>query len=441
MGYFKNLAKAMFGQIDVPDMRASGAPGPEDDVWYQNQIGAGVAASGALVTADSAMRISAVFACVKVLAESVAMLPLVVYDKDMGRETPAANHPLHRLLARAPNEWQTSFQFRLMMMYHLALRGNAFAFKDMNYAGIITRLIPFHPDRVRVYRLPGVAGPLVYEVRDPWTSELTRYNQDQILHLRGLTSDGVIGLSPIAAQRETLGGALGAQDYANRMWANDAKPAGVITAPGKVSEQAAKNIKQSWQTLFSGPNIHKTAVLEEGMKYERIQLSQGDVQWLDTRKFQVNDIARIFRVPPHMIGDLTRSTNNNIEHQGIEFVTQALMPWIENWEQQICHDLMTPDEQEQYGVSFIEDALLRGDQKSRFDAYAVARQWGWMSANEIRRKERMQPLDADDGGDDYLRPMNFTVAGTQADQLADLTGQNEGDDAADATDTTDGGDE
>lgn len=396
---------SLLGTVREPHFGAeSSSPAPDDDYWYQTQQGAGIAQSGALVTPDMAMRVSAVFACVRVIAESFAMLPIVIYRDADGRGNPAKDHPLSRVFRR-PNQWQTWYEFATMLSAHKALRGNGYARIVLTPGGDIDSLIPLHTDRVRVLRL--TSGRLVYDVRDPFTGTTTRYTQDEIFHLRGLSTDGIVGMSTIATARETIGGALGAQDYANRLFANDAKPAGILSIPGKLSEAAAKRLKEQWQLNFTGQNVHKTAVVEQGAKYERISLSNEDLQFLETRKFQVSDIARIFRVPPHMIGDLERSTNNNIEHQGIEFLNYTLMPELVAWEQAIERDLMLEAEADEYSIAFDDEALMRGDLKSRYDAYAVGRQWGFLSANDIRKRERMQPID---GGDTYLVPVNMTTA-------------------------------
>lgn len=393
--------------------RADTAPAADDDYWYSTQTGSGVAQSGALVTADSAMRVAAVYACVRVLATSVAMLPVVVYREAQGRDVPATDVPLYKLLRHRPNGWQTGFDFRLMMTLHLALRGNAYAEKVIAPNGDISDLIPLHPDRVRVYRQKDLS--LIYDVRDPLTGTTKRLLQDDVFHIRGMSSDGIVGLSPIAIAREVFGGALAAQDYGNRLFANDARPGGLLSIKGRLSPESAKRLKQQWQENFSGSNVHKTAVLEEGTSWQQVGMTNADLQFLDSRKFSVEEIARIFGVPPHKIGELTRSTNNNIEHQGIDFVTSSLMPYLIAWETAIERDLMVGGERDELEVSFVEDALLRGDMPSRYSAYAIGRQWGWLSANDIRARERMAPIE---GGDEYLRPLNMVDATAPAETPA-----------------------
>jgi HK97 family phage portal protein len=386
--------------------RADASPAPDDDYWYRgSQIGSGVAQSGAVVTPDTALRVSAVYACVRILAQSLAMLPLIVYRVSDSGRIKAADHPLYMLLRTRPNSWQTAYEFRLMMMGHLALRGNAYARIIGSPDGSIAELRPLHPDRVRVVRLTN--GAIRYDVTDPNTSVVASYVQSEILHIRGLTSDGIVGLSPIAIARESIGGALATQDYSNRLFRNNARPSGVLTVPGKLSDQAAKRLKSDWATLHGGENVHGTAILEDGMLWKETGMTPEDAQFLQTRKFQIDDVARIFGVPPHMLGVLERSTMNNIEHQGIDFVTHTLMPWLVAWEQAIGRDLMTESERAELSVEFQVDALLRGDTESRYAGYAIGRQWGWLNVNEIRAREGLDPVD---GGDMYLRPLNMVDA-------------------------------
>ncbi len=395
------------GLGDGGDKRADTVGGADDDYWYQNQVGSGVSQAGALVTPDTAMRVSAVYACVRIIAQSVAVLPFTVYTSTDAGRIKAVDHPLFRILARRPNSWQTAYEFMLMQQAHLCLRGNAFARIITGLDGSIEALVPIHPDRVRVFRL--MNGRLRYEVRDQIANTTENVLQEEMLHVRGLTLDGLVGMSPIAVARETIGGALGTQDYANRLFSNDARPGGVLTVPGKLSTPAATRIKEDWQQKFTGPNIHRTAVLEEGVKWAATGMTPEDAQFLETRRFQVIDIARIFGIPPHKLGELDRSTHSNIEHQGMEFVTDTLMPWLVAWEQAVSRDLMTEPEQDTFHAEFQVDALLRGDTASRYAAYAVGRQWGWLSADEIRRREGMDPIGGL-AGNTYLRPMNMVDA-------------------------------
>lgn len=399
------------GLGDGTAKRADAGGGADDDYWYQNQMGSGVAQTGSLVTPETAMRVSAVFACVRIIAQSVAVLPFTLYTVSGAGRIKAVDHPLFNVLTKRPNSWQTAYEFFLMQQAHLCLRGNAYARIVIAPTGNVEALLPLHPDRVRVYRL--LNGRLRYEVRDPLSNTTESVLQEEMLHVRGLTLDGLVGMSPIAVARETIGGALGTQDHANRLFANGARPGGILTVPGKLSDAAAKRVKEDWQQKFTGPNAHRIAVFEDGMAWQPMSMTPEDAQFLQTRQFQVLDIARIFGVPPHKLGELSRSTHSNIEHQGMEFVTDTLMPWLVAWEQAVGRDLMTAPEQDVYHAEFQVDALLRGDTASRYAAYAVGRQWGWLNADEIRKREGMDPIGGL-AGDAYLRPLNMVDASIPA---------------------------
>lgn len=392
--------------------------GPTDDFWY-NTIGP-VTSSGMRVTEDSAMQVSVVFACIKVLAESVAQLPLIVYERDGESRKKAPDHPLYALLHDQANSWQTAFEYREMMQGHLALRGNAYAFKDLSRNGEVTQLIPLHPGRVTPERMDN--GRIRYAVRNPETvaraSGTQHYSQDEIHHLRGLSSDGLVGLSPIGQARETVGMTMAAQEFGARFFQNDAKPGGVIEHPGAFKSEAdLKRFKQGWEESQSGVNRHKTAVLEHGLKYTEIGMSNEDAQFLETRKFQVEDVARVFRMMLHMIGHTEKATSwgTGIEQMTIAFVVYTLGPWLVRWEQAILRDMITkPDK---FYAEFLTDGLLRGDTKARHDAHASAIVNGWKTRNEVRIQENMNPLD---GLDDPLQPLNMTPAGADTEAAARL---------------------
>ena len=387
---------------------------PWDDYWY-NRPGFDSAA-GMAVSPETAMRLSAVYSCVRVVSETIASLPLIIYRRlPNGGKERATDHPLYRVLHDSPNPWQTSMEFIEMMQAHLELRGNAFARIIPGRRGAIDQLIPLHPDLVQVFRLPN--GRLRYQVRSRFDAEVDNYAQDEIFHLRGLSSDGLVGLSPVAVQRETIGTALGMQDYAGRFFKNGSRPSGVLEHPGKFRDDAAREkFGKSWQAAQTGENQHKVAVLEEGLKYTAIGVSNKDSQFLEAVQASREEIAGMHRVPPHKIGILTRSTNNNIEHQGIEFVTDCMRPRAVRWERRINVDLIDPLELdgEEYFAEFLVDGLLRGDLKSRYDAYAIGRNWSWLCPNDVCRFENLNPIPPEKGGDDYLRPLNMTPAGTLA---------------------------
>jgi HK97 family phage portal protein len=365
------------------------------------------AATGVVVNEATALQSTAVFACVRILAESVGSLPLIVYERGSGRaKRRATDHPLYRLLHDNPNPEMTSMEFRETLMGHLALWGNAYAEIQYSSQGRAVGLWPLRPDRIEIKRDP--SGGLYYQYRlNNVPIPLARH---QVLHLKGLGYDGVKGYSPISLARQSIGLALGTEEFGGRFFGNGASPGGVLEHPGELGPEGFKRVQESWAEAHEGiSNSFRIAILEEGMKYTQVGMPMQDAQFLETRKFQTSEIARLYRVPPHMIGDLEKATFSNIEHQGLEFVTHTLRPWLTRWEQSLGMHLMTESERQRYFVEHVVEGLLRGDIQTRYEAYAVGRQWGWLSINDIRALENMNPIGQ--GGDDYLTPLNMTEAG------------------------------
>lgn len=374
--------------------------------------------SGAWVTPDTALQVAAVYACVRVLAETVASLPLIVYRRlDGGAKERDPEHPLYRLLHDQPNRWQTAAEWREQMMAHLLLRGNAYNEIISSGRRAIDALIPLDPRRVTPV-LVAPDGTVLRELRSD--AQLVYWLEGErggprvllsteVLHFRGLASNGLVGLSPIELHRETIGLALAAQEFGARFFQNDARPGGLVKIPGTFKdEEAIKRFRDKWSEAHAGANRGRPAVLEGGAEWVEVGMSNEDAQFLETRNYQTVDIARIYRVPPHMIGDLSRATFSNIEHQAIEFVRHTMVPWLVRLEQAMTRDLFQVAEwRRTHSVEFLADGLLRGDTISRFRAYSIARQWGWMSANDVRRKENENPIE---GGDLYLSPMNMVDA-------------------------------
>lgn len=360
-------------------------------------------ASGVSVTADNALRYAAVLACVRVLAETVASLPLITYERDgEGSKMRADNFYLYRLLHDAPNEMLTSFEFRELLQTHLLLWGNAYAEIDFNGRGQTRALWPLRPDKMLEVRGGDDGLEYVYVRPDHKIEVLPGY---RVLHLRGLGTNGLTGISPIGLARQAIGLGIAAEEYGARFFGNDARPGGVLQHPGRLGDEAFTRLRESWESRHQGlSRSHRMAILEEGMTFEEIGIPPEDAQFLETRKFQVAEIARIYRVPPHMIGDLERATFSNIEHQSLEFVIHSIRPWLVRWEQTLQERLLTSRERSRYFVEFLVDGLLRGDTQSRYQAYAVGRQNGWLSANDIRRLENMNPVE---NGDLYLVPLNM----------------------------------
>jgi HK97 family phage portal protein len=358
--------------------------------------------SGMRVSPDSALRLAAVYACVRILAETIASLPLVVYQRrpDGGKDR-VTDHWLYRLMAKRPNRFQNPFEWREMLQGHLALRGNAFNQIITNPRGEIIELMPIHPDRVKIELLP--SGEYRYRISDRSGTEVI-LPRGEVWHLRGLSSDGLMGMSPIELARENLGTALAAQGYGARFFANDAKPTGGwIEFPGSFKDSEAKKVfRESYQQAQSGSNRGKVLVLENGMKFHEVGVTNKDAQFLELRKFQITDVARLFRVPPHMIADLDRATFSNIEQQSLEFVMHTMTPWAERWEASIQSELLL--ESDDIEIEFDFANLMRGDAASRSSYYQSGIQNGWLTRNEARIAENLNPID---GLDQPLRPLNM----------------------------------
>lgn len=362
--------------------------------------------SGTAVTPETSLQVSAVYACVRVLAEDIAAMPLILYRrKPGGGKERATDHPLYRVLRQRANRRHTAFEFKETLQGHLGLRGNAYALINRS-GGQVRELIPIRPDRVTVQDHGDLTATYKVEGAD------REFTDREILHLRGLSTDGLMGLSPIAVAREAIGLAIATQDHGSLLFRNGARPGGILEHPGKISKEAAERLKTSVEEAVSGENLHKLLLLEEGIKWAQVGMSAEDAQFLETRKFQRSEIAAFFRMPPHKIGDLERSTFSNIEHQSLEYVTGTLLSWMVRWEQRCNESLLTERERETYFFEHLVDALLRGDTKSRYEAYRMAILDGWMSRNEVREKENLNPVD---GLDDYYEPLNVTTEGRRDD--------------------------
>ena len=366
----------------------------------------GGSTSGKTVTERSAMQMTAVYSCVRILAEAIAGLPLHLYTyKEDGGKEKAIGHPLYLLLHDEPNPEMSSFVFRETLMTHLLLWGNAYAQIIRNGKGEVVALYPLMPNRMTVDR--DSSGQLFYSYQMNNSDAPTMkagtviLKPSDVLHIPGLGFDGLVGYSPIAMAKNAIGLAIATEEYGAKFFANGATPGGLLEYPGTVKDP--DRVRESWNKGFSGSqNAGKVAILEEGMKYTPISIAPEQAQFLETRKFQINEIARIFRVPPHMVGDLEKSSFSNIEQQSLEFVKYTLDPWVVRWEQSLSRALFTPEEKKQYFFKFNVEGLLRGDYQSRMNGYATARQNGWMSANDIRELENLDRIPAEEGGDLYL---------------------------------------
>lgn len=321
-------------------------------------------------------------------------------------EKKAIEHPLYKLLHDEPNPEMTSFVFRETLMSHLLLWGNAYAQIIRNGKGQVVALYPLMPNRMTVDRDPNGRIYYTYSVNESDNPKLRKLGQirmtkDEIFHIPALGFDGLVGYSPIAMAKNAIGMAMACEEYGAKFFANGASPSGVLEHPGNIKDP--DKLRESWNTLFQGSgNSHKIAVLEEGLKYQPIGISPNEAQFLETRKFQIDEIARIFRVPPHMVGDLDKSSFSNIEQQSLEFVKYTLDPWVTRWEQAIHRSLLLESEKTDYFAKFNVDGLLRGDYQSRMNGYSVGIQNGFLSPNDIRSLENMDLIPDNLGGNLYL---------------------------------------
>ena len=393
MGFFSGL----FRTRDAPVNRTAGSA-------YSFFMGGST--SGKHVNERTSMQMTAVYSCVRILSEAIASLPLNTfrYLENGGKEK-AIDMGLFRLLHDEPNPEMSSFIFRETLMTHLLLWGNAYAQIIRNGKGEVIALYPLMPDRMTVDR--DKSGQLYYKYTKSNDEAPTMESgsvylaPSDVLHIPGLGFDGLVGYSPIAMAKNAIGLAIAAEEYGSKFYANGAAPSGVLEHPGTLKDPS--RVRESWQATFGGSaNANKVAVLEEGMKYTPISISPNEAQFLETRKFQINEIARIFRVPPHMVGDLEKSSFSNIEQQSLEFVKYTLDPWVIRWEQALYRSLLSEEEKKTVFFKFNVEGLLRGDYQSRMSGYATARQNGWMSANDIRELEDLDRIPAELGGDLYL---------------------------------------
>ncbi|MCQ4922196.1 phage portal protein [Tissierella carlieri] len=357
----------------------------------------GSTTSGKTVNERTAMQTTAVYACVRILAETIASLPLHTYKYTEDGKEKAREHPIYHLLSDSPNPEMTSFVFRETLMGHLLLWGNSYSQIIRDGRGKVIALYPLIPDRMTVNRSNN--GEIYYLYNKEGQDYILK--KDEVLHIPGLGFDGLIGYSPIAMAKNAIGMAIATEEYGAKFFSNGANPGGVLEHPGVVKDP--QRIRESWNSVYQGSsNAHKVAVLEEGMKFQPIGIPPEQAQFLETRKFQLEEICRIFRVPPHLVGDLERATFSNIEHQSISFVVHTIRPWLVRIEQSINKALFSESERKEYFVSFVVEGLLRGDYESRMRGYSIGIQNGFMSPNDVRSLENMNPIPEEEGGGTYM---------------------------------------
>nr|WP_317403353.1 phage portal protein [Plesiomonas shigelloides] len=372
--------------------------------------------TGKRISSQQAMRLTAVFACVKVLAESVGMLPCSLYRLSGGMKQRATKERLHKLIAIQPNGYMTPQEFWELLMACLCLRGNFYAYK-VKVLGDVVELLPIDPGCVE----PALNSnwESVYQVTFPdgSTDVLT---QDDIWHVRTMTLDGLVGLNPIAYAREAIALTAAMEEHGARLFSNGAVTSGVLRTEQALSEQAYERLRKDFEARHTGlDNAHRPMILEMGLDWKSMALNAEDSQFLETRKFQLEEICRLFRVPLHMVQNTDRATFNNIEELGLGFINYSLVPYLTRIEQRINAGLVRESKQGEFYAKFNAGALLRGDMKSRFEAYATGINWGIYSPNDCRDLEDMNPRP---DGDVYLTPMNMTTKpsdGSKAGNLKD----------------------
>jgi HK97 family phage portal protein len=371
----------------------------------------GRAHSGKRVNDRTALQHTVVYACVRVLSEAIAQLPLHLYQYTENGKERVPQHSLYFLLHDQPNPEMTSFIFRETLMSHLLIYGNAYAQIIRNGRGDVVELYPLMPDKMKVDRDEHNNLIYVYSRYDEANPNIKEQGDiilpaEQVLHIPGLGFDGLVGYSPIAMAKNAIGISLACEDYGASFFANGASPSAVLEHPGVIKNP--ERVREAWHRAYGSGNAHKTAILEEGMKYTPISIPNNEAQFLETRKFQIEEIARLYRVPLHMIGDLEHATFSNIEQMSLEFVMYTLSPWLVRWEQSLMKALLSDSEKGKYFIKFNVEGLLRGDYASRMSGYATARQNGWMSANDIRELEDMNMIPDELGGNLYLVNGSFT---------------------------------
>jgi len=335
---------------------------------------------------------------VRVIAETIASLPLHIFKSTETGSEKATEHSLYHILHDEPNWEMTSFILRETMLTHLLLWGNSYSQIIRTGRNQIDSLYPLLPDHMEVDR--DSKGKLTYTYTTG-EGKIYRLAAEEVLHIPGLGFDGVVGYSPIALEKNAIGLGLAAEEYGSKFFSNGARPSGILTHPNTVKEP--KRLRDSWNAAYGGSvNSGRVAILEEGMKFETISMPNNEAQFLETRKFQVSEICRIFRVPPHLVGDLEHATFSNIEHQSISFAVHTIRPWLVRIEQAINRSLFSEKEKPRFYAQFNIDGLMRGAYKERMEGYAIARQNGWMSANDIRELENMNPIPDSEGGNTYL---------------------------------------
>lgn len=375
--------------------------------WLYDAFGASPNVSGVAINEKTALSVGAVLSCVRIISEAVASLPLITYRRLAKGKERATDHAVYSLLHDRPNPEMSAMTFRETLQAHVLTWGNAYAEIETNKAGTVIGLWPLLPDRTQARR---VGGHRLYDTTLPDGSVVT-LPAERVFHMPGLSFDGLKGYSVIGLAKQSIGLTSAVEQFGAAFFGRGSTVAGVLEHPGKLGAPAQANLRESWNAMQSGlSGAHRIAILEEGMQWKALGIPPNHAQFLETRKFQVLDIARLFRVPPHMLADLESGASYaSVEQMGIDFVAYTLRPWLVRWEQAANYDLFGSRERADVYVEHLVAGLLRGDIASRYAAYAVGRQWGWLSADDVREIESMNPLP-DGQGEKYLVPLNMVPA-------------------------------
>lgn len=358
--------------------------------------GNGFNLSGVPITPKDALSVIVVGTAVALLSETIAGLPLPIYKRlDGGGKERNDAHPAWALLNVAPNGYQNAFEWREMMTAHLLLWGNCYSAKTM-VGTELRELLPLYPERVKPVQDPKTLK-VTYKVYTPDGGQIT-LPAEKMFHIRDKTLKGVEGLSRILLSKDGLGSAKAAERFGAAFFGNSGQPAGILSTESKLNEAQMKDLRESWKETQGGDNVFGIAVLDGGWKFTPITALMKDAQFIEFRKFCIAEVARIFRIPPHMLGDLDKATFSNIEQQSLEFVKYALLPWLRRWEMAINTQLIAPQRTSPNFAEFNVDGLLRGDQKGRAEFYSTGLRDGWLNRNEVREMENRNPIP---GGDEY----------------------------------------
>ena len=367
--------------------------------------------TGVPVTPFTALQSAAVYACIRAISQDIAMLPpFVRRHLAGGGYLRVLNHPLTRLFRR-PNRWQTWFEFIGYAVSSICLRGNAFIVVERDQDANPIELVPIAPDRCTIMLTD--EGELWYRINSRRLGYGLLVPPDDMIHVKNISLDGYVGISPIAVAQDVIGLALATQQHGGILFRQGGQIGGVISHPGKLSKEAGDRVANSWRETHAGvQNAHKVAILEEGMSFEKIAMTNEDSQFLETRRFQVVDICRLYGVPPQRLGELDKATLNNIEQQNQQYVDSALKPTARSLEMLFDHHLLFEEERGPLECKFDFDEMTRGDLLTRFQAYQVGTLNGWLNRNEVRARENMNPI-TDGHGDEYRVPLNTAVPGTE----------------------------